>query len=318
LASINHRIPDNIAFFCCASFEKRCKNISFALNESKVKYAYVFYDCAYTSSAVVSEISGRLPNCETKQVDMKNPIEVADIFAKVVEKIQNNKIENIVIDITTFTHEWLLILLKILRSYKNTFKQILCMYTGAESYGGTAVPPEQKWLSKGCKDVRNILGYPGILRPSEKICLILLAGFEMERATRLIELIEPDRIAIGHGIDPTNAKLKNTMDFFVKKFNEWKDEYRNRNCENFEFSCKNIFSAVKAIEDIIIKKPNDNYILVPLNTKLSTIASALVAFQNPKIQLCYSIPEEYNIENYSTPGNKITVFNLNDTELFTK
>ncbi|MCL2311142.1 MAG: hypothetical protein FWC41_01445 [Firmicutes bacterium] len=311
--NINHSIPDNIAFFCCASFEERCKSISLAINKSKVNCAYIFYDSNYTSDAVVSEISEYLPNCEIKQLNMKNPIEVADIFAKAIEKIQISGIENIVIDITTFTHEWLLILLKIVHSYKNAFKQIRCMYTGAQDYGGASVSSEQKWLSKGCKDVRNVLGYPGILRPSEKNCLIVLAGFELERATRLIELVEPDKIVIGNGIDPTNVSLTDTMTFFRKKFDDWKKEYKHRNCKNFDFSCKDIFSTVKEIEKIVNTDPTDNYIVVPLNTKLSTIAAALVAFQNPKIQLCYSIPEEYNVKNYSIPGNKITVFDLNTT-----
>ena len=312
LKSIESDVPDNVAFLCCASYEERCKSIALALDKSKVNSAFVFYDSKYVLTSVASEISGCFSNAEIKQMNLSNPIEVADVFAKTVENIQNREIENIIIDITTFTHESLLILLKILHSFKNVFKKIGCLYTGAGSYGGVSTPPEQKWLSKGCKDVRNVLGYPGILRPAAKTCLIILAGFELERAARLIELLEPDRIAIGNGLDPTNDAISDTMAYFRNKFNEWEKEYKNRICESFDFSCKNIISTVESINSLINSNPNDNYILIPLNTKLSTIASALAALQNPKIQVCYSIPEIYNIENYSTSSDKITFFELSD------
>jgi hypothetical protein len=269
----------------------------------------------YTNKSIPDFISERFSEPQIKAVSIHDPIKIADSFAKAVDCLTKEKIQNIIIDITTFTHESLLILLKILRSYKSNFDRLTCAYTGAENYGGD-VSPEQKWLSKGCKDVRNVLGYPGIIKPSAKTCLIVLAGFELERATRLIELIEPDRILIGNGVEPTSENHENTMSYFRDRFDEWKNEYRNRNCENFNFSCKNIMSTVESISNLIDQNPSDNYILVPLNTKLSTIASALLVFQKPQIQLCYSIPEIYNLVNYSTPGKKVTVFDLSDIELF--
>lgn len=314
LSDLNNYIDEDTAFLCWASFEFRGKTISLALDTAKTNASYIFYDCYYDATPAASEISEHLDCGELKLMDLSNPTRIADTFAKVIEEIRDNGIERITIDITTFTHESLLILLRILLLHKESFKQIRCLYTGAQDYGGTFVPPEQKWLSKGCKDVRNVVGYPGILRPSAKTCLIVLAGFELERATRLIELIEPDRIAIGNGIEPVNENLSDTVKYFRNRFDDWRKEYRNRNCESFEFSCKDIISTVALIEKIVGDAPNDNFILVPLNTKLSTIASALVAFRNPKIQLCYSIPEIYNMGNYSTPDSKITIFDLDNIE----
>jgi hypothetical protein len=321
LADVNTRddlMPQSAAFFCCASFEQRCKSISLVIDERKVSHAYIIYESKRQPdlSDTVNEIANRFTQSYTKPIDLSNPVEVADIFAKVIDSIIDNGIKALLLDITTFTHELLLILLKIIHTYKDSFSHIYCLYTGADSYGGLYVPNEQKWLSKGCKDVRNVLGYPGILRPSAKTSLIILAGFELERATRIIDLLEPDRIIIGNGIDPTNDAVSETMTFFRNKFNEWVKEYRSRICERFDFSCKDILSTEAALENIINKNPNENYILIPLNTKLSTIATALVALKNQRIQVCYSIPEIYNIDEYSTPGEKITCFELKDISPF--
>jgi len=317
-SSLNNHVPDNAAFLCFASFEERSKSIAMALDKSKNIGAYIYFDPMYTLAESPNAISEGFSQYEIKEASVHDPIKIADSFAKDVARLAEDKIKNIIIDITTFTHEALLILLKILYSYRRCFEHLVCSYTGAGSYGGETIPPEQKWLSKGCKDVRNVLGYPGVLKPAAKTCLIVLAGFELERATRLIELIEPDKIVIGNGIEPTNANHSGTMSYFRSRFEEWKNEYRGRNCETFDFSCKDILSTVESIRQLIEKNPDDNYILVPLNTKLTTVASALLALQKPQIQLCYSIPEIYNTNSYSTPGDKITVFDLNSIELFSQ
>ncbi|GHU80799.1 hypothetical protein FACS1894191_6840 [Clostridia bacterium] len=315
-SSLNSYVPNNSAFLCFASFEGRCKSTAMTLDKSKIADAYIYFDPTYTDATIPSDISRAFSHCEIKETILHDPIKIADSFSKVIDSLVEKGIENIITDITTFSHEALLILLKIQHSYRCHFKQLVCAYTGAGSYGGETTFPEQKWLSKGCKDVRNVLGYPGILKPASKTCLIVLAGFELERATRLIELIEPDRIAIGNGIEPTNANHTDTMSYFKNRFEEWKNEYRGRNCETFSFSCKDILATAESMRLLIEKNPDDNYILVPLNTKLTTVASALLAIQKPQIQLCYSIPEIYNTNNYSTPGDKITIFDLNSIELF--
>ena len=86
--------------------------------------------------------------------------------------------------------------------------------------------------------------------------------------------------------------------------------------DGFEFSCKDIEKTVKTLKTIIAKAPEDNHIIVPLNTKLSTISAAIVALENKDIQLCYAVPEVYNYENYSTSGEDITIVNLKTFDVF--
>lgn len=252
--------------------------------------------------------STKFPSSPIQTVSFKKPTELANSMAKIVEDLSKTY-DNLIVDATTFTHESLVMLLRIIHLFHGNFKSILCVYVGADQYS-PGMKAEDTWLSKGCKDVRNIIGFPGLLRPIEKTSLVILAGFEMERATRLIELIEPDRLILGNGIDPINKNHSEKMAYFQRKFFQWQSEFKNIEHYSFDFSCKDIKRTIQQIKAIISQRPNDNYILVPLNTKLSTIAATLVGLENQRIQLCYAIPEIYNVSNYATPGDNVTIVDL--------
>jgi hypothetical protein len=42
----------------------------------------------------------------------------------------------------------------------------------------------------------------------------------------------------------------------------------------------------------------------------------MVALNNPKVQVCYAVPEMYNTQQYSTPSDNITIIDLNKIEEF--
>lgn len=312
---VNH-IMDNCALICCASFESRCLSIP-RLIASKIKDAIIYKNISLEVPAAIANydsMKALFSSPILNEISFDQPNAVADSMAKTIE-ILADKSKNILIDATTFTHETLLILLRILHLYKNTFESILCLYAGAGEYSPGYIP-ESTWLSKGCKDVRNIIGFPGIIKPKAKTNLVLLAGFELERATKLIELVEPDCLILGNGIDPINDKISDTMEYFRDKYNTWKEDYKIIEKDDFEFSCKDIERTISTLSEIISKAPEDNYILVPLNTKLSTISAAIIALENRKIQLCYAVPEVYNYENYSSPGETVTIVDLKSFNIF--
>ena len=82
--------------------------------------------------------------------------------------------------------------------------------------------------------------------------------------------------------------------------------------DDFEAPTVNTYS----LETTVAEKLDDNYILVPLNTKLSTIAATLVGIENRRIQLCYAIPEIYNVNNYAMPGDNATIVDLFEFQEF--
>lgn len=77
--------------------------------------------------------------------------------------------------------------------------------------------------------------------------------------------------------------------------------------------CKyqNIGTA-KCILGIVNKHDGNNNILVPLNTKLSTIAAAIVAVRYPHIQIAYAVTQTYNTDNYSKSGTQVTIVNMKE------
>ena len=57
----------------------------------------------------------------------------------------------------------------------------------------------EKWLSKGVKEIRSVLGFPGEILPSRKNHLIVLTGYEYERAKTIIDILQPYSLALGFG-----------------------------------------------------------------------------------------------------------------------
>jgi hypothetical protein len=310
---INNILPTDFAFICFASFESRSTVSAQSIKGSRVSSGYCLTDKNMVKS-IASEkcILETLIAVKRVSLDLKRPIMVAETLTTIVKDLIEKQEKYLVIDITTFTHEVLLVMLKLLRLNRENFSEIHLLYVGAKEYA-QGLNASEKWLSKGCKDVRNVIGYAGLMRPNKMTNLTLLTGFEVERATRLIDIIEPEHLSLGIGVSPTHPNSQTAMDEFRHKFEMWKQNYKNKdNCDVFDFSCKNVQDAISDIEQALTSYPENKYnnIIVPLNTKLSTIAVALFALQHPYIQLGYAVPEAYNTDNYSSAGDNITVVEL--------
>ena len=198
--------------------------------------------------------------------------------------------------------------IKLLYNYKEYFDIIKCLYNGAKRYSCGDMF-EQMWLSKGCRDVRNVIGYPGKENPTKKNHIIVLTGFETERATKMVELLSPDKLTLASGSEPTEEEHDEVMRYFKEKFDIWKNNFLGILDKPLSFSCRDVEKTIDILKDKTSDN-KDNYILVPLNTKISTIAVGIVALSNSAIQVCYAIPEIYNVDNYSEPSNNITELDL--------
>jgi hypothetical protein len=212
----------------------------------------------------------------------------------------------ITVRLLSFTHEVLLILLKVVQSAFSPSAAIVGVYNGAAEYS-LGSDDTNKWLTKGVKDVRSVLGYSGLSIPSQKNHLIILAGFETERAEKLVEFYEPTLLSIGHG-DPL-ASIANSHFVLNRQFHrKLMDKYRD--VRTFTFSCADPSETERAIEEQISKFPHFNIILAPLNTKISTAGAAMIAMKNPAIQLCYASVTTYNERAYSSPSQDCYIFQL--------
>lgn len=314
IQKINCYLPSSYIFICFSSFESRSTSIPLCLEKQRIRKAYVIRnmesDIMIQSQYSFDTICEYIEASETIEINISKSLSIANAIIELISNLVIANEKTIVIDISTFTHEALLILIKLLYDNREHFQTIKILYNGAKQYsiGDT---PEEMWLSKGCRDIRNVLGYAGVIKPNLNNHLIILTGFEIERATKLVELLDPDYLTLGEGVEPTESEHIEAMSRFKEKFADWKNNYNNILAESFEFSCRDVQTTITKLDKVINGK-EENFILVPLNTKLSTIATAIVALNNRKVQICYPIPELYNVKNYSEPSEHVTILNLID------
>jgi hypothetical protein len=222
--------------------------------------------------------------------------------------LKTNPNSSFLIDITTFTRQTLIILLRVLRNLLTSNNQIQFVYTPAEEYS-LGLPMEDKWLTRGILDVNSVFGYSGKIRPSRPHHLVILMGFEVERASSLIMAYEPTKISVGY------AKQKSSISDELyslnkKRFEELQSEFPG--LEAFEFSCTNIGECKADILHQVDKYKEFNIVISPMNNKISTVACALAAFDNDTIQLAIAVPAVYNSENYSKPGNNCHLLEIDN------
>lgn len=301
-------------FICCNSFESRSTTIATHIDLSKFKDFMVFCNNPCREEAIVN--LNIFENIFTKDkyklvnLPFKDPVESADCIREALANMNNCCAPSIFIDITTFTHEILLILLAIV---KDMFPQsiVTCGYVNAKEYSCDFDNQENKWLSKGVGEIRSVLGYSGVIRPSQETLLMVIVGYEYERAVNIIEAIEPDFLSLGYAeaSDSITEKNKGANEHYallVKQMSTYYDDI----CD-FTITCNDPFVASQSIlEQINTIGKDKNIIIVPMNNKISTIGVALVCSARPDVQLCYAPALVYNYNSYSSPGDKCYLFDM--------
>lgn len=256
-----------------------------------------------------------IANKEIIGCDSKSIIDVGDELVKFIESVLELPSKHLVVDITSFSHELLAVLIGVFNSFQ-IMNRTTMLYVGASEYSfNTDV--KDIWLSRGVRQIRSVLGFPGTMLPSKKLHLIILAGFEVERAMEVITCYEPASISIGLGKkeQSVSGKHHDTNKVFFERLNQFvKNQDENtQDIYHFEFSCVNPMIAKNQLLDHIGELnvlKNKNIVVCPLNTKIVTVGVALAAIEHPEIQICYAEPEEYNTDGYSKAGENVTIFSL--------
>jgi hypothetical protein len=216
-------------------------------------------------------------------------------------------VDTLLLDTTTFTHETLLVIFRLLHFKRSSFKRLYISYVGAKAYSTNEEDLSRKWLSSGISEVRTIMGYPGVMSPARENHLIILFGFESERTRSLIEHLQFDLVSLGFGskdgsIDKTHYELnherhKTLMESFIFT-------------KEFSIDLTDPFKAKSDIETYISNFSDNNIVLAPMNNKISTVGAALVAIENPRIQLIYAKAIEYNVIGYSEANDQCFIYEI--------
>lgn len=297
-------------FICSASFEDRCLAVASSIDLCMIETALV---CRYSGYAELSEDNNTklleilAEKARGISFDKDAPLSIYDTLYDAILECHP---KSVIIDISTFTRETILIILMLFK--QEAFKDIevtLC-YVPADRYSDCNGENNTNdiWLSKGVNAIRTILGYAGSYTSLKKTLLVVLVGFEKERAEILINSFEADKLYLGcvppresHNEELSKINKAN-FDRLVSLVGE---------CNVFEFSCRYLQQTHDGLKEIIEANKEDyNIIISPMNNKLSTLAVANVAFEYPDVQVCYASTNQYNTEAYSSPADKVILFDF--------
>lgn len=233
------------------------------------------------------------------ELNETDPLDVEVSISRALDTLEDNwRDGELWIDFTALRREELLILVRLL--VERYEAEILCkifgIYVSAAKMG--------EWLSGDIVDIRSVVGYPGEISPARSTTLIALMGFEINRARAIIEAYEPSRVFLGTPAleNSINKDLFERNQEVVKRVSE---DYTEIVRKEFNFSANDPSRAVADLSAILSECGDDNIVIAPLHTKISTLAAGVVALRNPKIQICYAAVDEYNEAAYSQPSGEI-------------
>ena len=297
-------------FISSSSFEDRCFIIADLVKDLQPKKNVFFFN-GNEDELIISnseKLCAERSNSNRIELNSNNPVDnyvKIDEFLSEISRSFNNP--NVLIDITTFTHETLLVLVKLVQLKNPLFGDVYIAYVGAKEYSTNSLDNEEKWLSKGIDQIRTVLGYSGFTNPTHKNHLIILFGFESERTKRIIEEYEYENITLGFG---GNFIMENHLKINYERHAKLLKEYPN--ARKFTFSLTDPVDAKNDILNYLSAQElkNLNTVIAPLNNKISTVGAALAAMSNERIQLAYAKPLIYNTEGYSRPNNDIYLCKL--------
>lgn len=321
IENIQKNEPDDV-FMCCGSPEERCKG---TIRKLAPNYkANAVFLLRYTNHESrereknVKEMRERLKKVGDIIdfiVDEETPIPVINDIIQHIEKyISDHAQPRITLDISTIIKWHLLILLKAL-DLKNNLKGVRFLYTEPKDYITDLFQP----LSFGIRQIFPILTYSGNYDFSEDSLLILLLGYEGDRALALLE-----------EMDPVECLLLIAKPAYREEW-EGRTEKMNKGIINvvggsrIEYiHSRNPVKVAQQLYDILSKPKYSryNHLISPLGTKPQTLGLYLYLSTNPtNTVLIYGKPLRYNELFYSRgvgrswvlPFEKITKVDRNET-----
>lgn len=314
LGDFRKPFPEDVSLFIgMVSFEDRSSSIFENLIGHDVRFLLFKNLGAGTLAQKKLNEMVALGNGKVKVVDLDidAPTATADAFARSLASENDDMSKgSILLDTTTFTHEQLLILLRVLDQHKLT-RRVVMAYTGAKVYS-TNTDTKDVWLSRGVGQVRSVLGYPGRFSPSKKLHLVVIVGFEYDRVATVIEQFEPARLTLICG-DPEKSVSSEHYEInkhFFKKVQAFveRTQTTQTSVDTCYISCVDPFEARDTVLNLASQDQIYNVVVCPMNTKTSTVGVGMAAIKDDRIQVAYARAIEYNESGYSSPAETATVF----------
>lgn len=291
-----------VALVSCLSFEERSLVVAEALIEAELRrWLCIVNEDIETD---ISDIRARALSIaeragvtiEFLDASRRNPLRLADALIGLAGEVGVAERLQWVADVTTMTHEMLLIIVAAADEIVTQWKDLRLVYNVAGQYSGED-EPSKKWLSQGIQEVRSVIGYPGSWSPGEQTTMVALPGFDPERMRRMVEEIEPEQLIVGIARP-------------VGRHHAWSAEKNRgiaeqllttRHGTTFDYPALDPFGAIDAVIQVL-RGVKTNVLIAPLNSKISTAALGVLARGRPEWQVCYAPAFIYNL-TYATASD---------------
>jgi hypothetical protein len=214
--------------------------------------------------------------------------------------------DDVVVDATSLPRELLAMILFALSVRRKSLKRVRMFYSAPDRYVTQRedIPLAERWLSRGTRAIRSIVGFPGDFESERARHLVALAGHEDERLLEIISYMEPTRLSISNEQkhSSTVANADRISDLVKAKLRESVGLLEYGDVTFFADSIAQTFDSLSSMLSI---RTDENVGLVAMNTKLSFVGAALCALQLRHVRLVYAVPLEYNPQ-YSEGFKQVT------------
>ena len=289
----------------CASFEDRTTAVAGKLSEKyKISNSFIFKYDEKNKTTLRDQNFEKLKNILLRHSKNVNPIicdhhDPLDGISKIRDLWQNRGIllenKNVSIDITTFTKQYLLVLLKFIE--RQNPKSVRMFYTEPEDYA-------VKWdkpLSYGLIDIVSVPTFGGHFYSEKETLLILQLGYEGDRAYGIWERFTPHKTILLIG----RPSFRGSWEGRVEKFND--KLISKLPAESINYIPTLDPFAVSTNLDNLIEKYSEkfNVSVSPLGPKPQVIGCYLSVKKYPDVQIIYAIPKLHEEEYFTKKVGKI-------------
>lgn len=286
-------------FVACASFEDRTTAVASKLSPNyRISTSFVFKYDEKNRTALRDQNFERLVNSlvpHSKNVfpiicDHHDPL---DGISKMHDLCEAKRIalqgRSITIDITTFTKQYLLVLLKFIE--KQAPKSTRLFYTEPEDYA-------VKWdkpLSYGLIDIVSVPSYGGHFAVEKESLLILMLGYEGDRAYGIWERFTPHKTIVAVG----RPSFRDYWEGRVEEFNRKLISKLPRDAVCY-FHTLDPFEVSRNLDNLIeLYSDRFNISVSPLGPKPQVVGCYLSVRRHPDVQIVYAIPKFHEEEYFS-------------------
>ena len=204
---------------------------------------------------------------------------------------------DIAVDITCFPRELLGMLLFAISLMRRKFVNVTVDYIAAPEGGyatqNTELEESARWLSKGVRDIRSIVGFPGDFSGEKVGHLIALAGHEKERMLEIAEYVEPRKLSIGSGVIGSSTTT-GADEYSRRVVQSLRSRVPVPTVKRIGFRSDSVDDVYQRLLEVGLDFGKENVSLAAMNTKLSFVGAALFALHERRVRVVYAVPEKYN------------------------